>query len=166
MCSVKCSKLICRHFACTVELTHLDRSITVVRCFCITKTALLVRDFRLEILIIHFLDLLIERFIVTPIVFSGEHHGKDSTRLKKFERLTICDLLRDPLDRRRRVDHIELLLPEIMGNEVIVYDREIRAVRVFLFHLRIKVFTKLDGMVITTGIEDGIGSLSRAGTQL
>ena len=56
-------------------------------------------------------------------VINAKRH--DAARFQQGKGFGKSDLLRDPLDSGRRIDQVELLLPEIMGDEIVIDDGKI-----------------------------------------
>ena len=53
-----------------------------------------------------------------------------------------------------------------MRDKVIVYDGEIRKIGIFFFHLRKKMFTEFDRVVVAAGLNDRLTCLTGSGTKL
>ena len=114
---------------------------------------------RPEIRVVDLLDLRVELLVRRLVVGVRQHHGECPARLQEVEALPESDFLRDPLDRRRGIDQVEGLFPEIVRDEVVVHDPEIRVSRKLLPHHFGEMLPQLYGEIVAAGLEDRKGRL-------
>lgn len=125
MSSTKYYIFVCCKFTISVKLTFLKIYISILWCVGILKWSLLIFDFRPKVFILHLLNLIEQIFVRRFIIAFRQHHCPSSSRIQQFESLCKSDLLRYPLDRCRRINHIKLLTSKIICDEIIVYDVKI-----------------------------------------
>ena len=74
------------HFSPPIEIMFLEVRKTVVLSIIVFETAVGIRDFRFEIPIVYFLNLLIKLLVRCPVIRFCQQHCKGSARLKQPKR--------------------------------------------------------------------------------
>ena len=70
------------------------------------------------------------------------------------------------MNGRCGIDQIKTLLPEIVSDEVIVHDMEVRILIILFSHFCIEMFAKLNRVIIAFRFKDWVRCLSGSGTDL
>lgn len=112
--------------------------------------------------VVDLLDAVVQGLVALAVAAAQQDHAQDAARLEEGQCLLEGNAFGYPLDGRRGVDGVIALTAEIMGDEIVMNQREVRPVAIFSPQDLCEVIAEFDGVEPAARIKNRVRGLSCA----